>query len=97
MSDYPTPEIVEYVLTALSPTTTDPDAKMVALFEGIAISPEETVGIIFGLTVGILDAIELRTHGLITGAEVFADLAEGVRCRIAAAIADEAAALDRQP
>jgi hypothetical protein len=90
MSDYPQPAIVDHVLLALDPATADQDTKMEHLLAAMAINREETLGVIFGITAGTLDAIEERTHGLITGAEVYRELAEGIRCRMAAAMMADA-------
>lgn len=88
---YPTPAIVDYVLEALDPRTTDNDTKINALFAAMSINREETIGVIFGMTTGMLAAIEERTHGLTTAADIYDDLAAGIRCRMAAAMIEEAA------
>lgn len=81
MAFKPDPLVVEMCLTGIDPSLPW-DIRMDAINAAQEHDTAATIGALSGLLHGILDAIEARSHGLLTGQEIYNDLADGIRCRL---------------
>lgn len=77
----PNPHIIDRVLIAIDPGLPW-TMRMDALDTARESDPAATIGALVGLIHGILDAIEIRTHGLTTGQDIYEELAAGIRHRL---------------
>lgn len=77
----PDPYVVEQCLRGINPALTW-DERLDAIEAARMHDAASTVGCLSGLLGGILDAVEARTHGLVTAQELADDLAHGIRQRL---------------
>lgn len=58
------------------------EARLDAIEAASARDAASTIGCLAGLLGGILDAIEARTHGMVTAQEIADEVTQGILCRL---------------
>lgn len=79
--------IIDLCLRASAPGTSSEDRSDYA-YQAALIDPSMTIGCLLGIATGLLEAIDVRTHGLVSVADVWGEMNTAIRCRMDAEAAE---------